>query len=218
MGIITISRQYGSNGDKIAERLAKDLNYRYFDKFLMTEIAISSGLSEAEVIDFNEDNYKVKGFFEQLFRRREPLVEITVKEKNNITGTTSITTKTFDEEGCLLFVQAVIRKLKDWGNVVILGRGAQVLLKDNPETLHVRIIAPLENRIKNLMEERNLTREEALRLILEKDKSAEGYLKKFYNVDWNNPELYHLVLNTGLLSWEQSVEVIKRALKTVNLK
>ncbi|MEN2983844.1 MAG: cytidylate kinase-like family protein [Dictyoglomaceae bacterium] len=215
MAIITISRQYGSNGEKIAEKLARDLNYRYFDKFLMTEIAISSGLSEAEVIDFNEDNYKVKGFFEQLFRRREFVGEITVKEKDNVTGITSITTKTFDEEGGLRFVQAVIRKLKDWGDVVILGRGAQVLLKDNPKTLHIRIIAPLEYRIKNVMKERNLTREESLRLIIEKDKSAEEYLKRFYNVDWNNPELYHLILNTGLLSWEQGVEVIKNSLRAI---
>lgn len=215
MAIITISRQYGSDGDKIAEKLAKDLNYRYFDKFLMTEIAISSGLSEAEVVDFNEDNYKVKGFFEQLFKRREPIVEITVKERDDITGSTSITTKTFDEEGCLLFVQSVIRKLKEWGNVIILGRGAQVLLRDTPNTLHVRIIAPLEYRVKKLMEERNLKREEAQRLILEKDRCAEEYLRRFYNVDWNNPELYHLVLNTGFLSWEYAVEVIKNALKII---
>ncbi|MCS7201165.1 MAG: cytidylate kinase-like family protein [Dictyoglomus sp.] len=215
MAIITISRQYGSNGEKIAEKLARDLNYRYFDKFLMTEIAISSGLSEAEVIDFNEDNYKVKGFFEQLFRRREFVGEITVKEKDNVTGITSIITKTFDEESGLRFVQAVIKKLKDWGDVVILGRGAQVLLKDNPKTLHIRIIAPLEYRVKNVMKERNLTREESLRLIIEKDKSAEEYLKRFYNVDWNNPELYHLILNTGLLSWEQGVEVIKNALRAI---
>ncbi len=215
MDIITISRQYGSKGDEIAEKLAKDLNYRYFDKFLMAEIAISSGLSEAEVIDFNEENYKVKGFFEQLFKKREPIAKITVKEKNDRTGGTSITTKTFDEEGCLLFVQAVIRKLKDWGNVVIVGRGAQVLLRDIPQVLHVRIIAPLEARVKNIVEERNLRREEALRVILEKDKSAEEYLRRFYNVNWNNPELYHLVLNTGFLSLEQGVEIIKNALKVI---
>lgn len=215
MAIITISRQYGSKGDEIAEKLAKALNYRYFDKFLMAEIAISSGLSELEVIDFNEESYKVKGFFEQLFKKREPIAGITVKEKNDRTGSISITTKTFDEEGCLLFVQAVIRRLKDWGNVVIVGRGSQVLLRDTPQVLHVKIIAPLEVRIKNIIEERNLQREEALRLILEKDKSAEEYLRRFYNVNWNNPELYHLILNTGFLSLEHGVEIIKNALKVI---
>jgi|YelNatPaOPRAMG01_1025707.scaffolds.fasta_scaffold76627_2 cytidylate kinase len=212
MAIITISRQVGSFGDEIAERISKELNYRYFDKFLMTEIAISSGLSEAEVIDFSEDNYKVKGFFEQLFKRREPLGKITKRSIDN-KGTFTISTQTFDEEGCLLFVQEVIKRLRDWGDVVIVGRGGQIILKDAPNTLHVRIIAPLEKRIENIMKERNMAREEALRFILEKDKSAEEYLRRFYNIDWNNPELYHLVLNTGFLSIDSAVEIIKSALR-----
>lgn len=210
MAIITISRQYGSKGDEIAEKLAKELNYRYFDKFLMTEIAIASGLSEDEVIDYNEDNYKVKGFFDMLFKRKEPIAKVTVKDKNS-----SITIKTFDEEGCISFVQSVIKKLREWGNVVIVGRGGQVLLRDVPNVLHVRIIAPLEFRIRNLMEERNIPEEEAERIILEKDKSAEGYLMRFYNVDWNNPELYHLVINTGFVSVEQAVELIKKAVNII---
>ena len=214
MGIITISRQIGSKGDEIAEKLAKDLNYRYFDKLLMTEIAISSGLSEAEVVDFSEDNYKVKGFFDQLFRRKEPIAKITIRGVDT-TGATTITTQTFDEEGCLSFVQTVIRKLKNWGDVVIVGRGGQVLLKDVPQTLHVRIIAPLEKRVENLVKERNISKEEALRIISEKDRSAEQYLRRFYNVDWNDPELYHLMLNTGFLTVEQAVEIIKGALKTI---
>jgi len=214
VAIITISRQIGSMGDELAERLSQELGYRYFDKLLMTEIAVASGLSEAEVIDYNEDNYKIKNFFEQLFNRKTPLGKITVKEKDE-TGRTVITTKTFDEENSLAFTQAVIKKLVDWDNVVIVGRGGQILLRNVPHTLHLRVIAPLEFRIENIMKKKGFSREDALKYISEKDRAAQEYLYRFYNVDWNDPELYHMVINMGMWNLDKIVKVIKETIKLI---
>jgi len=214
VAIITISRQIGSMGDELAEKLSQELRYRYFDKLLMTEIAVASGLSEAEVIDYNEDNYKIKSFFEQLFNRKTPLGKITVKEKDE-TGRTVITTKTFDEENSLAFTQAVIKKLVDWDNVVIVGRGGQILLRNIPHTLHLRVIAPLEFRIENIMKKKGFSKEEALKYISEKDRAAQEYLYRFYNVDWNDPELYHMVINMGMWEIDKIVRVIKETIKLV---
>jgi len=214
VAIITISRQIGSMGDELAERLSQELGYRYFDKLLMTEIAVASGLSEAEVIDYNEDNYKIKNFFEQLFNRKTPLGKITVKEKDEM-GKTVITTKTFDEENSLAFTQAVIKKLVDWDNVVIVGRGGQILLRNVPHTLHLRVIAPLEFRIENIMKKKGFSREDALKYISEKDRAAQEYLYRFYNVDWNDPELYHMVINMGMWNLDKIVKVIKETIKLI---
>jgi len=214
VAIITISRQIGSMGDELAERLSQELGYRYFDKLLMTEIAVASGLSEAEVIDYNEDNYKIKNFFEQLFNRKTPLGKITVKEKDEM-GRTVITTKTFDEENSLAFTQAVIKKLVDWDNVVIVGRGGQILLRNVPHTLHLRVIAPLEFRIENIMKKKGFSREDALKYISEKDRAAQEYLYRFYNVDWNDPELYHMVINMGMWNLDEIVKVIKETIKLI---
>jgi cytidylate kinase len=201
-------------GDELAERLSQELGYRYFDKLLMTEIAVASGLSEAEVIDYNEDNYKIKNFFEQLFNRKTPLGKITVKEKDE-TGRTVITTKTFDEENSLAFTQAVIKKLVDWDNVVIVGRGGQILLRNVPHTLHLRVIAPLEFRIENIMKKKGFSREDALKYISEKDRAAQEYLYRFYNVDWDDPELYHMVINMGMWNLDKIVKVIKETIKLI---
>jgi cytidylate kinase len=201
-------------GDELAERLSQELGYRYFDKLLMTEIAVASGLSEAEVIDYNEDNYKIKNFFEQLFNRKTPLGKITVKEKDEM-GRTVITTKTFDEENSLAFTQAVIKKLVDWDNVVIVGRGGQILLRNVPHTLHLRVIAPLEFRIENIMKKKGFSREDALKYISEKDRAAQEYLYRFYNVDWNDPELYHMVINMGMWNLDKIVKVIKETIKLI---
>lgn len=214
MAIITISRQIGSMGDELAERLSQELGYRYFDKLLMTEIAVASELSEAEVIDYNEDNYKIKNFFEQLFNRKTPLGKITVKEKDEM-GRTVITTKTFDEENSLAFTQAVIKKLVGWDNVVIVGRGGQILLRNVPHTLHLRVIAPLEFRIENIMKKKGFSREDALKYISEKDRAAQEYLYRFYNVDWNDPELYHMVINMGMWNLDKIVKVIKETIKLI---
>jgi cytidylate kinase len=201
-------------GDELAERLSQELGYRYFDKLLMTEIAVASGLSEAEVIDYNEDNYKIKNFFEQLFNRKTPLGKITVKEKDEM-GRTVITTKTFDEENSLAFTQAVIKKLVDWDNVVIVGRGGQILLRNVPHTLHLRVIAPLEFRIENIMKKKGFSREDALKYISEKDRAVQEYLYRFYNVDWNDPELYHMVINMGMWNLDKIVMVIKETIKLI---
>jgi len=214
VAIITISRQIGSMGDELAERLSQELGYRYFDKLLMTEIAVASELSEAEVIDYNEDNYKIKNFFEQLFNRKTPLGKITVKEKDEM-GRTVITTKTFDEENSLAFTQAVIKKLVGWDNVVIVGRGGQILLRNVPHTLHLRVIAPLEFRIENIMKKKGFSREDALKYISEKDRAAQEYLYRFYNVDWNDPELYHMVINMGMWNLDKIVKVIKETIKLI---
>jgi cytidylate kinase len=201
-------------GDELAERLSQELGYRYFDKLLMTEIAVASELSEAEVIDYNEDNYKIKNFFEQLFNRKTPLGKITVKEKDEM-GRTVITTKTFDEENSLAFTQAVIKKLVGWDNVVIVGRGGQILLRNVPHTLHLRVIAPLEFRIENIMKKKGFSREDALKYISEKDRAAQEYLYRFYNVDWNDPELYHMVINMGMWNLDKIVKVIKETIKLI---
>lgn len=214
MPVITISRQVGSLGDELAEKLALELGYRYFDKLLMTEIAVASGLTEAEVVDFNEDNYKVKSFFEQLFGRKAPIGKVTMREKN-LDGSLILTTKVFDEESSLSFVQAVIRKLVDWDNVVIVGRGGQVLLRNVPHVLHLRVVAPLEFRIENIMKQKGFSKEDALRYISEKDRSAQEYLYRFYNVDWNDPELYHLILNMGMLNIDQAVKMVKELVKLI---
>jgi len=74
MAAITISRQIGSGGDAIAARVCEILDYQYFDKRLMTQVAEEVGLSERELVDYSEDHYTVQNFIERLLRPgRAPL-------------------------------------------------------------------------------------------------------------------------------------------------
>ena len=76
MAVITISRQYGSEGDEIAANVCQVLGYRSFDKQLMAKVATEVGLTEGEVVDFTEDQHKVRGFLDRLWGAK-PIVTQT---------------------------------------------------------------------------------------------------------------------------------------------
>jgi cytidylate kinase len=180
----------------------------------MTEVAVKMGISEAEVIDYSEDSYKLRSFIDNLFRRREPLATITVRGTNSA-GEITHMTEVLDEERALKLIQRTIERLRERGNVVIVGRGSQVILRDAPGVLHIRIVAPIEQRISYIMINRSLTRGEAREYIETKDRASAEYLRRFYGVDWNDPSLYHLVINMGKWNVDEAVEIIQCALKKI---
>ena len=148
MAVITFSRQYGSRGDEIAERVREMLGYRLFDKKLMVQVASEIGLSETEIVDFSEQDYKARGFLERLFIRRSGrVVAEATTWKEDTTGARSAEVAQLDEEQCIGMVKATVAAAYKQGNVVIVGRGGQAILQDKRDVLHVRIEAPLEKRI-----------------------------------------------------------------------
>ncbi len=200
--VITISKQEGSGGDEIAVKLSLILGYTYFDKSLMLNEAKSLGISEEDIADFSEDKYKVKSFVDKISLRKRP-VDVSNSLKDN-----AVIRKTLDEEECLLAIQAVINSLAGRGKTVIVGRGGQAILRHKVGVLHVRIIAPEPIRVERIMKSGGLNREDALKLIKDNDQAAAEYLRRFYNIDWEDPEIYDLVLNTGKTDFDSAVRVI----------
>jgi CMP/dCMP kinase len=212
MPVITISREYGSGGTQIAERLCQILGYSYFDKNLMLQVAAEMGVSEANVVDFSEDTYRMRNFIERLFGRRRLRAEATSTDA----GEASLRAETLSEADGITLVRDTILAAYDRGNVVIVGRGGQAILQEKPGVLHVRIIAPLGGRALRVKEERDLSLSEATEMAQAKDMAAAAYLERFFDIDWNNPMLYHLILNIGKWEIEGAADVIIGAL--TNLK
>ncbi len=203
--VITISRQVGSGGDEIALKVSKILGSAYFDKSLMVSVAKSLGVSEEDIADFCEDTYKVKGIVDRILLRNKP-VAISLPLKDN-----ALIRKTLDEEECLSVIQTVINHLAGRGKTVIVGRGGQAILKNKVGVLHVRIVAPVAVRVERIMKSGGLSQEDALRLIEENDKASAEYLRRFYNIDWEDPEIYDIVLNTGKMDLNTAARVIASA-------
>ena len=155
MAVITISRQYGSGGDAIAERICELTGYRRFDKNVLQKAAAEAGLSDEEVVDFSEDKHKVQTFIDRLFGRSRPLAEVRVW-KEGPDGVRIAENLRISEESALVLERLAVETAYREGNMVIIGRGGQVILKDRPGVLHVRIEAPLETRILRVRNEPQL--------------------------------------------------------------
>ena len=188
MSIVTISRQLGSLGMEIAQGVAEKLSYEYVDKKKVTEALAPYGLFAPDVEKFDE---KKPTFWDSL--------EIQKKK-------------------FLHALEAVIYDFAGKGNVVIVGRGGQVLLKDLPGVLHARIIAPFEIRLKRILATEGGGEKKASRGLHQSDRDSAGFLRSFFDVDWDDRNLYDLMINTEKLSAETGVKLIVESISSPEIQ
>lgn len=185
MAIISISRQVAAKGDEISELLAKKLNYTFITRKDIENRIVELGFPAEKMPKYDE---RKPGFFASLAK---------------------------DRDEYLNFVQYAILEAAAKKNVVIIGRGAFYTMKNVPNNISIRLVAPEEVRIQRLQEEFGWNEKQALQRIQESDTNRQGYHSSFYNVDINDSENYHLVLNTGYLPIEDCAELIATYVKTI---
>ncbi|MCS7264845.1 MAG: cytidylate kinase-like family protein [Armatimonadetes bacterium] len=227
MGVITISRVFGCAADEVTAKVAEILGYEVVDKELLAHIAAEAQKSEDEVARYDESTMSpIERFLKALVRfsvpeeaiawspgpLRETPFFLPTKEQWRREGG-----KVLDHEECLKFTQMALKKLAQKGRVIIVGRGGMVVLKDFPKAIHVRLFAPLEWRIQRVAKIENITCEKAKQKIIAEDKRRAEYLRQFYGVDWNDPSLYHMVLNVAKLGVELSAQLIVSASRELQL-
>jgi cytidylate kinase len=181
MTTITISRQMGSLGSDVAFLVAERLGYRLVWRELINLAARRAGAPEMALAAIDELD----------------LLGLTPSPQAQ---------RAYIEE-----VNRIVNELAEQGNVVILGRAGQVILHGRPETLHVRIFAPQALRVKRVAEKLGVTIDKAAAQVEASDRYRARYLRRFYHVRWDDPALYHLVLNTAHLTSAQAADIICRA-------
>jgi cytidylate kinase len=205
MSAITISRQFGSHGDTVAQLLCDRLGYRYFDKNLMMGLAVQVGMEAEEVVDFSDAKYRARSLVERLFGSYAvPMAEPgTWAAGAEAAAQEKLTAAQFKQ---------LIRAAYDGGNVVVLGRGGQVVLRDQPDVLHVRLQAPLELRIRRHGERTGLTADAAREQVLRRDRASVDFVKRYYNADVADPALYDLIINTAKITPAAAADLVISAL------
>ena len=179
---------------------------------MMAKMAAEMGLSEQEVVDFSETDYRSQSFLDRLLGRTKTVGEIRTWTED-IQGVRRPEIAKISEDKAIALVRGVIAAAYKRGNVVIVGRGGQAILRDRPGVLHVRVEAPLAHRLEWVMEQRDLLPNQAEMAIEDQDRAAQSYVKRYYNIDPSEPIHYHLVINTGLLDRETAAEVIAMAVQ-----
>ena len=115
---------------------------------------------------------------------------------------------TIDEEIYVDVLRKIITEIADEGNAVIIGRGSQYILEDSPDAYHVLITADMKDRIKFMEEKHDLTHEQAVKAVNDDDKRRANLYNKFGQTDYDQPDRYHLVLNTSLLNLDSACEMM----------
>jgi cytidylate kinase len=184
MAIITVSRELGSLGTDVAQAVAKGLKYDYLDKEGFNKALGEHGFSAMKLEKYDE--------------KKPPLWDVFSSDRDRF----------------LLFMKMVIYNFAEKGNVVIVGRGGQILLKDLPGTLTVRIEAPHGVRLQRISEAMSCDAKQAEHIIASSDHDRNGFHKFFFNIDWNRNDVYDLVINTKTLAIESCVAIIKSAVKS----
>ena len=231
MAVITISRQYGSQGDEIARQVCEVLGYRYFDRRTLERIASSMGMAEGEYVDLMDDTLQPQPAWKEFLSRVRCLPSVNlvptiikVPEKKfaetrtwseNTTGASVKEVRWLSEKDESLFIRDVLLNVYQEGNFVIVGRGGQAILKDKPGVLHVRIVAPEDARTANIAAQQHISSEAANAQIHKHDQAVADYIKRLHRADVNDPMLYHLIINTKTNAPDLAVQTILTAMRHI---
>jgi cytidylate kinase len=194
---VTISRQAGCGALAVAQKLAEYLQSRspkdacrwtVFDRNLIDKVLEDHNLPTRLARFLPEDTVsKIEDILAELFEMR-PSVETMIRQ----TAETML-------------------RLAGLGSVILIGRGGNVITAELPHVLHVRLVAPLEKRVEYAHKEYNqynMTRDQARKFCLGEDRGRERYLKKYFNSDIKDPLLYHMIINTGLVNYDDAAKLI----------
>jgi len=198
MAVITISREFGAGGKTLGEIISKKLGYEYVDKEIITKIAEKIKVSSGDVLSYEKyGSTKLTKFLDKIVS--SDFIERLISDKYGY----------MDEERYAEMLKAIIRELYEHGNVVIIGRGSQYILRGYENVWHILLVADNDYRLRFVMDKLNYDEKDALTNIKQEDKIRERFLSHFNNrLSQNDPRLYDLVINMSRISLEKAEEMI----------
>jgi CMP/dCMP kinase len=215
--IITISRQLGSQGDEIATRIVAGLDLEFVDRVYVRGAAREAGIAEAllQRLLYEGQPSVAADILNSLGapRTQKEVSAQSVSPLLNVFAPMLPPTAMTLEEAAHT-IGDVIRQVAARDNVLVLGQAGQVLLKDHLRACHVQLIAPLDVRVERVARRDRVSAAVARRRVRASDDARATFLARYYGVRWQDPLLYHLVINTGLTSVEDAVSLITHAART----
>jgi Cytidylate kinase-like family len=184
--VVTVEREYGCGGGEIADKLAERLGWRLWDQRLTEEIARLAECPKA-IVEVREE--KTDPLYYRLFKSFL---------RGSYEGSINAhKLKLVDSESILRLTQKVVLHAAGKGNCVIVGRGSQHFLEDNPETLRVFLYAPRDDKVRRIMT-RGKTELEAQQRVDTVDRERLEFVQRYFNVEWPTRWLYHVMINTSI--------------------
>ncbi|HHC24639.1 MAG TPA: cytidylate kinase-like family protein [Desulfobacterales bacterium] len=194
MAVITISRQFGAGGKTLGERVAEKLDYALIDEDIIERVAHKAEVSPNWVKSIEKEaGGPLLRFISGMGPFRKSYVErLGEHKKGHIDG-----------HSYVVLLHEIIKELADEGDCVIIGRGGQYILRDYDEAWHLLLVADYEHRVKFMEEHYNLSRRQAALIVDKQGKRRKNLYRYFGKEDYDQPYLYHLVLNMSKMSIEK---------------
>jgi cytidylate kinase len=196
MAVITISKEFGTESEKVASLAADRLGYEYIGENLVAQIAKELHISESEAAMFRQTSQS--RILRYVDRYTCSIVQKVVDRKHGC----------LDDKNYYEVTKKLVQNVYEAGNVIILGWGGQCLLKGKPDTLHVRLIKDMDLKIKEVMQSENLSSKAAKVFIDREEGDLKAYIKQYFQEDWGAAHLYDLIIDMGKTSVEKAADMI----------
>ena len=199
--IITIGREFGSGGKYIGERLAAELNMKLYDAELIKRVSEEKNIN-INLLNQNDEKHKNSFWY--------TLAMASLSSYDSVNSLTELPTddKYFIEQA------KVIEEIADEGNSIIVGRCANVILKDRKDVVNIFVYSSDEKfKIDRKVEFAGLEEKKALKMIHKKDKERAEYYNYYTNKTWGQRDSYDLMIDSSKLGIDKTVEFIKDYIK-----
>ncbi|HUB34349.1 MAG TPA: cytidylate kinase-like family protein [Bryobacteraceae bacterium] len=183
---ITVSREYGSGGGAVARILGKRLGWQVVDNAVVADIARSAD-ANPNVVRLHEES--VDAWFHRIMK--------ALWRGGYMGAVARSDAEACDADAIARLWHRVIEESGAIGNCVTVGRGGQCLLQRNPDAFHAHIYAPMHDRMERL-KSREPAGTDLAAAALDSDRQRSGYIRHYFDQDWRNPHLYHLMLCSSI--------------------
>jgi cytidylate kinase len=197
MAVITISRQFGAGGKTLGKILADKLGYTFADSDIVELVAQAANVSPTwvETVE-REAGSKLSRAITRMVSK--PLVDRVLKDERGY----------IDEKIYLDYLVVIIAQIAEEGNVVVLGRGSQYILNDHPDAFHILLVDEFDNRVNFMEQHYDLTASKAFQVVKAEDKRRLALYRRLGKTDYDDPHLYHLVLNMARMNLDMAKKLI----------
>ena len=202
MSVVTIRGPLGSGASEVGREVADRLHYGYVDREIIAEVAARLRRQEQDVIAKEMPPSSLLG------RIAEALTHNYAFGDGLAGAYLPIWQIPLEDTRYLEVLGTVVRELARNQSLVIRGRGSQYILRDYPGAFHVLTVAPLELRVKRVMQELSLDQEAAKREIATYDKSLREFTRRYFKAELEDPVYYDLIINTGRCSFQAAASII----------
>lgn len=196
--LITISREYAAGGSHVAKLAAAELGWRVVDDEFVDQVAKRAGVSPEEVAEREE---KPSTFIERLAR-------VTALELPEMFLPTADVLEEHGEGHFVKVTRSLVEELAARGRSIVVGRASAAVLARATDTLHVRVVAPVEHRVARAVAELGISADEAEDVVEQTDDNRRRYHREYYHRDSTDPCNYDIVLNTHRLGLEGAAAVV----------